>query len=326
MALANVGWILASNGKRVLMIDWDVSMPRLNLHQYIGPLLSDSGLHNTWGIVDILWDYSSRARQKARKGQVVPTEIYDELREKHYTTSVEWRFQEPGHLDLIPVVRATPESKNRIELSSWRELIDVLDGAALLTSFERDVRRRYDYILIDLPNLTTMLPSSFFVLRQMSGDIVACFTLDTDTIETTTAALKLIMNAKRGTNCNVYPVPMRVELAEAELHYKQRTTAAHRFGDWVRLLPGVSEDDYWSSIEIPSRPRYAVSRAPSTVLAAIAEEPSPLSMLAAYERLTSFVTQGQVMQNAVLTNAQRRTLIAKYDTFVPPPSEMLEAP
>ena len=29
MALANVGWILASSGKRVLLVDWDLEAPGL---------------------------------------------------------------------------------------------------------------------------------------------------------------------------------------------------------------------------------------------------------------------------------------------------------
>ena len=37
MALANVGWILASNGLRVLVADWDLDSP--GLHRYFHPFL-----------------------------------------------------------------------------------------------------------------------------------------------------------------------------------------------------------------------------------------------------------------------------------------------
>ena len=36
MALANVAWILASQGKRVLAVDWDLESP--GLHQYYPPV------------------------------------------------------------------------------------------------------------------------------------------------------------------------------------------------------------------------------------------------------------------------------------------------
>jgi MinD-like ATPase involved in chromosome partitioning or flagellar assembly len=45
MALANAAWVLASNGKRVLMIDWDLEAP--GLHRYFHPFLTDKRLATT---------------------------------------------------------------------------------------------------------------------------------------------------------------------------------------------------------------------------------------------------------------------------------------
>src|SRR4051794_10976046 len=45
MALANVGWILASHGKRVICIDWDLEAP--GLHRYFSPVLIDAELYST---------------------------------------------------------------------------------------------------------------------------------------------------------------------------------------------------------------------------------------------------------------------------------------
>ena len=42
MALSNVAWILASNGCRVLLIDWDLDAP--GLHRFLGPFLEDKEL------------------------------------------------------------------------------------------------------------------------------------------------------------------------------------------------------------------------------------------------------------------------------------------
>ena len=38
MALANVAWILASNGLKVLVVDWDLDSP--GLHRYFHPFLA----------------------------------------------------------------------------------------------------------------------------------------------------------------------------------------------------------------------------------------------------------------------------------------------
>jgi hypothetical protein len=51
MLLANVAWILASAGRRVLAIDWDLEAP--GLHQYFHPFLIDPRLQDTDGLIDI---------------------------------------------------------------------------------------------------------------------------------------------------------------------------------------------------------------------------------------------------------------------------------
>src|ERR671929_1102141 len=72
MALANVAWILASNGKRVLAMDWDLEAP--GLHRYFAPFLGDPELDSTPGVIDLIrgfdmarprpagGDYSQQAR------------------------------------------------------------------------------------------------------------------------------------------------------------------------------------------------------------------------------------------------------------------------
>jgi len=59
MALANVAWILASSGRRVLTIDWDLEAP--GLHRYFRPFLRDPELVATRGLIDLLWEYSDRS-------------------------------------------------------------------------------------------------------------------------------------------------------------------------------------------------------------------------------------------------------------------------
>lgn len=45
MALANVAWILAANGHRVLAVDWDLEAP--GLHRFFHPFLRPSLLQAT---------------------------------------------------------------------------------------------------------------------------------------------------------------------------------------------------------------------------------------------------------------------------------------
>ena len=54
MAVANVAWILASNGHDVLLVDWDLEAP--GLHRYLRPFLVDPELTSSPGVIDFVWD------------------------------------------------------------------------------------------------------------------------------------------------------------------------------------------------------------------------------------------------------------------------------
>src|SRR5262244_1522720 len=60
MALANVAWILASEGAKVLVIDWDLEAP--GLHRYFRPFLADKELVRTdsQGVIDFMADFAER--------------------------------------------------------------------------------------------------------------------------------------------------------------------------------------------------------------------------------------------------------------------------
>src|SRR5712691_10016640 len=61
MALANIAWILASNGKRVLMVDWDLEAP--GLHRYFHPFLQDKNLASSSGVIDLMMNFEAAAIQ-----------------------------------------------------------------------------------------------------------------------------------------------------------------------------------------------------------------------------------------------------------------------
>ena len=56
MALANVAWILASNGKKVLVVDWDLDSP--GLHKYFHPFLDREKITVTPGVIELISDYA----------------------------------------------------------------------------------------------------------------------------------------------------------------------------------------------------------------------------------------------------------------------------
>ena len=59
MAMANVAWIIASHGKRVLTVDWDLESP--GLHKFFHPFLNESTVSATPGVIEIINEYASAA-------------------------------------------------------------------------------------------------------------------------------------------------------------------------------------------------------------------------------------------------------------------------
>jgi MinD-like ATPase involved in chromosome partitioning or flagellar assembly len=59
MTLANVAWILASQGKRVLVLDWDFEAP--GLHRYLYPFLADKDLITSEGLIDFVIKFTTAA-------------------------------------------------------------------------------------------------------------------------------------------------------------------------------------------------------------------------------------------------------------------------
>lgn len=64
MALANIAWILAAAGRRVLTVDWDLEAP--GLHRYLHPFLLDPESTATEGVVDFVTEYVRAAISPGR--------------------------------------------------------------------------------------------------------------------------------------------------------------------------------------------------------------------------------------------------------------------
>src|SRR5215467_5084042 len=75
MMLANAAWILASNGKRVLVVDWDLEAP--GLHRYLSPFLFDKDLTSTNGLIDLVTRYVDEVTTPPQSD--LPSDWYERL-------------------------------------------------------------------------------------------------------------------------------------------------------------------------------------------------------------------------------------------------------
>lgn len=283
MALANVAWLLASRGQRVLAIDWDLEAP--GLHRYFEPFLTDKSLENSTGLIDFVLEFAGAAVSQ-KKEEARPDWYLDYANILAHATPVAWDFPKPGVLHMVPAGRQDSAYSVRVNSFDWRQFYEKLGGGIWLEAVKGQMRERYDYILID--SRTGVSDTSGVCTVQMPDELVVCFTLNQQSMRGASAVANSSLEQRRAPDgmatLRVWPVPMRVEKGEQVRLEIARALARTRFSYFLSHLSPLQEDSYWGEIEVPYHPLYAYEE----VLAAFVDRPRQTgSLLASMEKLTS---------------------------------------
>jgi TIR domain/CobQ/CobB/MinD/ParA nucleotide binding domain len=312
MALANVAWILASRGMRVLTVDWDVEAP--GLHRYFAPFLSDPNLFHTDGLLEFLNHYMVNATKEMPEGEKaleVWFEPYADI--KRYAEPIQWQFADGGGIDFVGAGRQTASYGARVNNFDWDAFYRKFGGGALLDSSIRQMKAAYDYILID--SRTGISDTSGICTIQLPDGLVVFYTLNNQNIEGASSVAEYVMANRKGNGEQLFPIwtmATRIELAEKQKLEARRQFARKSFAPFLLTLPDRTEDldkTYWGDMEVLYDPYYAYDE----VLATIADLPGrPNSVLAAMERLTAHLSGGQIASLAPMSDIKRRETLQKY--------------
>jgi CO dehydrogenase nickel-insertion accessory protein CooC1 len=285
MALANIAWILASNGKRVLAVDWDLESP--GLHKFFHPFLDQAVVDDTPGVIEIINDYATAATARGPRPDNWHVEYTRVVR---HAVSLQWdKFPGGGTLDLLSAGRQNRDYSAAICSLDWDNFYDRLGGARFFRAMRADMKENYDYVLID--SRTGLSDVADICTVELPDVLVVCFTLNNQGIDGAASVAQQIQQRYRNKNIRILPVPMRIEDGEKEKLDVGRALARSRFEGFPK---GVGEEGaarYWGSVEVPYKPFYAFEE----TLATFGDDPaSPATMLAAYERITDAITAGGV--------------------------------
>jgi CO dehydrogenase nickel-insertion accessory protein CooC1 len=284
MALANVAWILASNGKRVLSVDWDLESP--GLHKFFHPFLDESTVSATPGVIEIINDYASAAVDPGPRGD----NWYLELAQvERHAVSLEWAFPEGGKLDFLSAGRQNRDYSAAVCSLDWDNFYDRLGGGRFFRAMREDMKEKYDYVLID--SRTGLSDVADICTIELPDVLTICFTLSDQSIEGAASVARQISGRYRDRNIRVLPVPMRIEDGEKEKLDVGRALARMKFEGFPAGMTPESSAMYWASVEVPYKPFYAFEE----TLATFGDDPgSPASLLSSFERITDAVTGGHV--------------------------------
>ena len=285
MALANVAWILASNGKRVLAVDWDLESP--GLHKFFHPFLDESTVSATPGVIEIINDYASAALDPGPRSNDWHLEY---AHVERHAVSLEWTFPDGGKLDFLSAGRQNRDYSAAVCSLDWDNFYDRLGGGRFFRAMREDMKQRYDYVLID--SRTGLSDVADICTIELPDVLAICFTLSDQSIEGAANVARQISGRYRDRNIRVLPVPMRIEDGEKEKLDVGRALARMKFEGVPAGMTPESSALYWASVEVPYKPFYAFEE----TLATFGDDPgSPASLLSSFERITDSLTEGQVV-------------------------------
>ena len=284
MAMANVAWILASNGKRVLAVDWDLESP--GLHKFFHPFLDASTVEATPGVIEIINDYQAAALNPAARDDGWHLEYAQVQR---HAVSLEWAFPDDGRLDFLSAGRQNRDYSAAVSSLDWDNFYDRLGGGRFFRAMRDDMKQNYDYVLID--SRTGLSDVADICTIELPDVLTVCFTLSDQSIEGAANVARQISRRYRDRNIRILPVPMRIENGEKEKLDIGRALARMKFEGFPAALTQEESALYWASVEVPYQPFYAFEE----TLATFGDDPgSPASLLASFERIADSVTGGQV--------------------------------
>lgn len=337
LLLANVAWILASAGKRVLAIDWDLEAP--GLHHYFHPFLLDPNLRASDGLIDMVEHFAdaSVTSEDERPHQEAWLERATDIR--RYAVGLDWSFPKPGRLDFVPAGRQSLAYSVRVNTFDWRHFHEELGGGAFLEQLKDKLRKDYDYVLID--SRTGVSDTSGICTVQMPDRLLICFTGSEQNIRGAAAVANSVKEQwtkvhSHATDSDshssvqmdpqIYPLLTRVESGEKNKLDVARGHVRELFDPIVETMTRRRPEDYWRRAQVLYWPYYAYEE----ILAVFGDKSSyEGSLLAACETVTAFLTDDEVVHFEPPSVADRERVLARYERKIKnrrPDAIMLIAP
>ena len=302
MAVANVAWILASNGKSVLVLDWDLEAP--GLHRYFRPFLIDKDLTSSEGIIDFVIAYADEAiKPPPNAEQPLAKDWFFPLADiTQYALLIDFEgFPAGGSIALIPAGRQGATYATRVNSFDWKNFYVRLAGRAFMEEARRRMCHEYEYILID--SRTGVSDTAGICTVQMPDILAVCFTLNNQSIEGAAAVTKSVNDQRQKKTSEsggedlperkirIVPIPMRIDSFEKDKLDRRRAYAQSKFDPFIEHIPAGDRQTYWLESEVPYSPYFGYEE----LLSTIRENPNdPKGVLSAMIRITNYVIRPKV--------------------------------
>lgn len=301
MALANVACLLAekwSEGKGVLMIDWDLEAP--GLHKFFHDKFTGLSLREFKekpGLIDLFLKLnevsakSSFASQEEAKK--IASDALDSIKLEEFIIKTDI-----PRLSLIKAGHIDQDYSHHVRSFDWENLYNL--SPLLIRLFAERLSEQYRYVLIDSRTGYTDIGGICTML--MPQKLVVVFTPSRQSYDGTEELVKKATTYRRQSRdlrpLIVYPLPSRIEGSMEKLRTEWR------FGNPDKDIPGyqpmfeklfkeaygLSEcklDEYFKNIQIQQSPDYAYGE--DIAVNKIGQTKDRLSLTESYEKFTQML-------------------------------------
>ncbi|BBK30844.1 hypothetical protein STHU_14780 [Allostella humosa] len=293
MALANVGFLAAMAGKRVLLMDWDLEAPGLAYYFRGMTDHADSRrIRTADGILDLFWIWTSgirSAKSKTALDEHVRTFRSGALFDQCTRSLVsELRLPDGARLDFIgagsPTIRAPDlvPYADALARFSWTDFFEQSAGGIMIEALRNWCRDSYDVILVD--SRTGLADVAGICTMQLPDAVLLCFVLNRQNIEGISQVATAVKGS-RGDAVQLRICPMRVS-QDRPTEEADARARAHRHLQRAGLDLGAVEADM-ERIAIPvagNVPFY------ETLAPFSASDPAHDVLTLAYQTLTETLT------------------------------------
>ncbi len=226
MSLANLAWVLATRGKRVLVVDWDLEAP--GVHRYFHPFLADPLQRESEGLIDGLWAYVNAIPDGAVRRQAEWAAM-SQLAQK-----LALPLSNGGTIDLLGAGRQDEAYTTKVGNFDWSTFYARLGGKGFIDAFGRWARNNYDHVLID--SRTGVSDTAGICTMQLPDVLALFFVYNRQSIEGAAAAGRAV-RAARTKGLRIVPCPSRVE--DKKMAGPARQYAAMCLEDVLGERPGT---------------------------------------------------------------------------------------
>jgi len=243
MALANVAFLAAMNGKRVLVMDWDLEAPGLAYYfRGMQDTSAAKAIRAAPGILNLVWDWSTALHgattlddASAVRDRFVSGEPFEAM-----LSSLLPDFEDPdggvlhhigaGNAEILaPEPVAYEEALARFD---WSNFFTEEAGGVLLSALRNWAKDNYDYVFLD--SRTGFADVAGICTMQLPDLVALCYIYNRQNIDGIAQVAGAIRD-KRGEEIALRAVPMRVsrentsEEADARARARKELVRKGRF-------------------------------------------------------------------------------------------------